>query len=160
MKNTEIERKWLIDAFPDLPHEESYVMEQGYLCFGPNAVRIRKKQRAQGTQFVLTIKGGGTLTRTEVETALSESQYEALRPLVLGSVAVKQFRTYRLPGGELLECSLVDEGEPTSFMYAEVEFETEQAAAAFAAPPYLGRDVTEEPGQTMAEYCRRKAGLA
>ena len=38
----EIERKFLISGFPDLPVAESSEMEQGYLCVKP-VVRIRKK---------------------------------------------------------------------------------------------------------------------
>ena len=37
-------------------------------------------------------------------------------------------------------------------------FGSVEAACAFVPPPFLGREVTEEPGHTMAEYCKRKAG--
>lgn len=159
MKNTEIERKWLLDAFPNLAPQASYWMEQGYLSFSPNAVRIRKVYKEGIYTYMLTIKGGGTLVRTEVETPLDEAQYNALRALVQGGMASKHFCTYRLPGGEILECSLVDKGEPTSFMYAEVEFASVEQANSFMPPAFLGREVTNEPSQTMADYCRRKAGL-
>lgn len=154
--NTEIERKWLLDGFPDLPVQMEAEVEQGYLSFVPATVRIRKRWQGGGVQCWLTIKGKGTLTRTEVELPLAESQYDALLPLVVAPTARKKYRTYRLPGGETLECSLVDEGEATSFYYAEVEFPSEAAARAFQPPAFLGREVTEEPGYTMAAYSRRK----
>ena len=49
---------------------------------------------------------------------------------------------YALPGGLTLECSLVDEGEPTAFYYAEVEFASEAEAKAFTPPAWMGRMVT------------------
>ena len=157
MEQTEIERKWLIDGFPPLPCQRESVVQQAYLSFHP-AVRIRKNP-ASSAPYTLTIKSAGTLTRTEVELPLTESQYNALLPIAAAG-ATKRHCCYALPGGLVLECSLVDEGAPTSFYYAEVEFESEAAARAFVPPPYLGREVTEDPGFTMAEYCRRKAQAA
>ncbi|MGD9559707.1 MAG: CYTH domain-containing protein [Oscillospiraceae bacterium] len=159
MENVEIERKWLMDGFPALAMRDETEMEQGYLVFEPLTVRIRKS-RAHGQQTCwLTIKGRGELSRTEVETPLSAQQYAALVPLLALPVVKKRMRTYVLPGGEVLECSLVDEGEPTAIYYAEVEFESEDAARAFVPPGWLGREVTNEHGQSMAAYCRRKHGL-
>lgn len=160
MNNTEIERKWSMDGFPPLPMNTESEMEQGYLCFAPSTVRIRKATQNGQSSYWLTIKGKGTLRRTEVETPLQQDQYDALATLLTAPMVRKKLRTYTLPGGHTLECSLVDEGEPTSFFYAEVEFETIEQANLFVSPSFLGRDITEEPGQTMAAYARRKAGLA
>lgn len=159
MENREIERKWLMDGFPPLEAEAELQMEQGYLSFSP-AVRIRKVQRDGKAAWWLTIKGKGTLTRTEVELQLDAGQYEALRGLLAAPTARKRLRRYTLPNGLVLECSHVDEGEPDAFYYAEVEFDSEEEAKRFEAPPWLGREVTEEPGYTMAAFCRRKAGMA
>lgn len=158
MEHMEIERKWLMDAFPNLSVCSECRMEQVYLAFVPNTVRVRKKLDATGESYKLTIKGKGTLQRTEVELPLDAGQYNALAALAAAPAAAKLLRTYTLPGGETLECSLVDEGQPTAFYYAEVEFGSVEAAQRFTPPPYLGREVTEEPGWTMAEYCRRKGG--
>lgn len=157
MNNTEIERKWLLSGFPALPPETETAMEQAYLCFEPCTVRVRKTEAQTGVQYMLCIKGRGTLTRTEVETPLSQEQYQALLALAPLPPVKKLHRTYRLPGGEVAECNLVDEGHPQSFYYAEVEFENLQQAAAFLPPAFFGREVTEEPGWTMAAYCRRRA---
>ncbi len=155
-KNVEIERKWLMDAYPGLPYEREEVQVQGYLCFAPSAVRIRKTQAAGGETCCLTIKGGGGLARTEVELELAVAQYEALVPLLAAPTARKRLRTYVLPSGHTLECSLVDEGQPGAFYYAEVEFDSEEAAVAFEAPAWFGREVTGQPGYSMAAYCRAK----
>lgn len=155
MNNIEIERKWLMDGFPPLPLQHSVFSEQGYLSFKPT-VRIRKTLRAGIWLYYLTIKGEGTLARTEVELPLQAEQYDALLPLLAAPTATKKMQLHTLPGGETLECSLVDEGAPTAFYYAEVEFETIEQARAFQPPPYFGREVTEVPGFTMAAYCLRK----
>ncbi len=158
MAFTEIERKWLMEGFPVLIAESESEMEQGYLSFGP-AVRIRKTVCGGQTAFWLTIKGGGTLQRTEVELPLSEAQYGALCGLLAAPPAHKRLRRYPLEGGLVLECSCVDEGQPGEFYYAEVEFPSVAQAQNFVPPAFLGREVTEEPGYTMADHCRRKAGL-
>ena len=70
----------------------------------------------------------------------------------------KDYRVYALPDGLRLECSLVDEGTPTAFYYAEVEFDSLEAAYAFQPPAFLGREVTEERGYSMGQYWERKRG--
>jgi len=71
----------------------------------------------------------------------------------------KDYRVYALPDGLKLECSLVDEGPPTAFYYAEVEFASLEEAYAFQPPPFLGREVTEERGYSMGEYWEKKRCL-
>ena len=160
MENKEIERKWDMDAFPALAMESEEVQVQGYLSFEPATVRIRKVLLSGGgkesARYYLTIKGKGTIERTEVELPLDEKQFEALWPLLAAPGASKRLRRYRLPDGHQLECSVVDEGEAGAFYYAEVEFESEAAAAAFVVPSYLGTERTHESGFSMAAYCRRK----
>ncbi len=156
MENIEIERKWWIDSFPKLVHESEEHMEQGYLSFAP-AVRIRKTEQEGKIEYWLTVKGGDGLCRTEVELPLQAAQYHALQKLLVAPMAKKRLRRYLLPGGEELECSAVDEGETTAFYYAEVEFPTKEEAERFVPPFFLGKELTHEPGQSMAAYCKRKA---
>lgn len=155
MNNTEIERKWLMDGWPPLEEASVSEMEQGYISFSP-AVRIRASRGDGAESWRLTIKGGSGLKRTEVELALTADQYQSLLPLLAAPVVKKQHRCYALPGGLVLECNYVDEGAPTAFYYAEVEFETVAEAMAFVPPAWLGREVTEEPGHTMAAYCKTR----
>ena len=68
-------------------------------------------------------------------------------------------RTYGLPDGLKLEVNHVDEGLPTEFWYAEIEYPTAEIARGWNAESispvlaeYLNDDVTEEPGQTMGAY--------
>ncbi|MDL2254268.1 hypothetical protein LJC49_09435 [Ruminococcaceae bacterium OttesenSCG-928-I18] len=159
MENVEIERKWLMEGYPPLAAKAELIQEQGYLSFSP-AVRIRKVVAGAGTSYLLTLKGKGGMARTEVELPLNEAQFEALRGLLQSPMVQKKMRTYTLPDGHTLECSCVDEGQPESFYYAEVEFDSEEEALRFLPPPFLGTEVTKEPEYTMAAYSRRKAQKA
>lgn len=157
MQHIEIERKWLVEGFFDLPEISHSVQEQGYLAWGKNTVRIRKTvQEGAPPVYMLCIKGPGALARVEIELPLTAQQYTDLAGLLPLPPIKKQHKTYRLPGGETLECSLVDEGTPTAFYYAEIEFISEAAARAFQPPAYLKREVTGLAGYSMAAYYRQK----
>lgn len=153
----EIERKFLIDGFPDLPPLQESVVLQGYLSTDP-VVRIRSSQTGTHMQYVLCIKGKGTLAREEIELELDAETFLRLRGMLHSPMIRKDYKTYRLPDGLTLECSLVDAGEPTSFYYAEVEFDSIEEALCFEPPAFLGREITEEPGWSMGHYWRQKAG--
>ena len=150
----EIERKFLIGGWPEgLPLLREAAVEQGYLSVKP-AVRIRHAAENGTDEYWLTVKGKGTLAREEIELPLSAGQYETMAAMLSKPLIKKQFRVYRL-GEHRLECNLVDEGKPTAFFYAEVEFPTVEAAERFVPPAFLGRDVTEEKGYAMADYWER-----
>jgi len=91
--------------------------------------------------------------RTEVEQEISREKFDALCTLLPAEPVEKEQRTYRLPGGLVLECNCVEHG---AFWYAEVEFPDETAAKAFVPPPFLGRELTGEPGFSMSDYWQRK----
>ena len=147
----EIERKWRIDRFPDLEEERSAEMWQGYLSLSPE-VRIRKTFRNGGWSYRLAIKGEGSLCRVEVEPHITQEDYEALEGMLEKPPVHKEWRGYRLPTGQLLEVSQVDGGEPTSFMYAEVEFDSVEEAESFVAPDFLGEEMTGNNGFRMKHY--------
>lgn len=148
----EIERKFLISGFPEgLPLLGEAVLDQGYLCTDP-VVRIRSKEQDGRTTYRLCFKGEGRLVRQETEMDLTAEQFSELKNLLRAPMVRKQFRVYALPGGERLECSLVD----GAFYYAEVEFPTVEAAHAFNSPAFLGREVTEEEGFSMSDYWKTR----
>lgn len=148
----EIERKFLIDKFPDLPEVASAQVCQGYLSTAP-VVRIRKAALPDGSEkFELTVKGKGTLVRTEVNIPITAEQYNEMAGLLKREPIRKDYRVYALPDGHRLECSIVDSGAPGEFMYAEVEFDSVEEANTFVPPEYLGREVTEDPGFSMNSY--------
>lgn len=147
----EIERKFWIDQFPDLPCKVHKRTEQGYLSITPFEVRIRKSEDCATGQcaYRLTIKSQGDLARHEVETSLEAQQYEELKGLLERPMICKDYRAYALEDGHTLECSIVDGGV---FSYAEVEFPSEEAAASWQPLPFLGRETTYETGFKMHNY--------
>ena len=155
----EIERKFALSAFPDIPCSAVSYMEQGYLCTDP-VVRIRSDKSGEQTGYRLCVKGTGGLKRREIELALTQDVFEELRALLPVPLIRKELRRYPLPGGLTLECSRVDEGEPTEFFYAEVEFPTIEAANSFTPPAFLGKELTDVPNSSMSDYWeRKKAGV-
>lgn len=147
----EIERKWKIDRFPDKKADREAEMWQGYLSLYPE-VRIRKTRKGDEYTYRLGVKSEGSLCRTEVEPYITEEDYEALCAMLEKPPVHKEWRGYELPGGLLLEVSCVDGGEPTSFMYAEVEFPDVETAERFIAPDYLGPEMTGNNGFRMKQY--------
>ena len=161
----EIERRWLMDGF--LPEGAPGVQPlceiekaQGYLCCAP-VVRIRSEYTPaeQKREYILCVKGKGGMVRTEIETPLSAETFEELRQFIGVPLITKRTRVYRLADGYELECSLVDEGQPTAFYYAEVEFKTRQEAESWAAPAFLGEEKTGDPVFSMSRYWQKKCLL-
>ena len=94
---------------------------------------------------------------------VTAEQYQALAGMLTGPMIQKEQRRYPLPGGLTLEVNQVDQGESGSFFYAEVEFPTREAALAWEPGKwagYLSREVTGQPGQSMAAYWLATRGHA
>ena len=156
---TEIERKFLIDTFPDdLPLLHTQRVFQAYLSLEPEVRLRRAEQDGQVTARSLTTKSGSGLVRREVRIDLSREQFDALAELIPQPFISKDYRVYRLPGGLELECSLVDEGTDTAFLYAEIEFPSVEAAKAFPPLPLFKQEVTENPAYRMNRYWRDTRG--
>ena len=153
---TEIERKFLIDAFPaDLPLKRQHQVYQAYLSLDPE-VRIRRNVKdGQDTAYFLTIKSGHGLVREEVELDISKAHFYALAKMIEHPFVSKDFRVYQLPDGLELECSLVDKGKSSEFMYAEIEFPNVDAAKSFAVLPIFKKEVTEDPAYRMKNYWKK-----
>ena len=159
----EIERKWLVNGWPqqEFPLLKDELMRQGYVSVEPT-VRIREEAISGGdTSYILCFKNRGNgLVRKETEIEISRDQFEKIEDIINLPLVPKLRRTYLLPGGEHLEVNLVDEGAPTAFTYAEIEFPDEEKANAFdpasaGLSEYLSCEVTNVPGQTMGAYWRR-----
>lgn len=160
----EIERKWMVNHWPDestgLPLLEEQYMRQGYISVHPT-VRIREEAvTGRPVEYILCFKSSGTLSRKEIEFPISKEQFAQLEDLIGIPLIPKTRRVYRLPDGLHLEVNLVDEGMPTEFMYAEIEYESEEQANAWTPSSpwldeYLQDDVTEDPAQTMGAFWER-----
>lgn len=152
----EIERKFLIDSFPtELPLKEEFQVYQAYLSIDPE-VRIRcNVVDGRDVAYYLAIKSSGELVRQEVEFHITKEHFYALVEMVTQPFITKDFRIYQLPGGLELECSLVDKGCDTEFMYAEVEFPSVQAAENFEPLPCFTVDVTKDSSYKMKNFWKQ-----
>jgi CYTH domain-containing protein len=139
----EIERKFLIDQPPsDLDKYPSNQIDQGYIAITGEGVEVRI--RNYGAHSFLTIKSGGGEVRLEEEIEIEERQFRSLWPLTEGRRISK--RRYRIPADHEATIELdVYEGELSGLVTAEVEFDSEDAAAAFTPPTWMGREITAEP---------------
>ena len=157
----EIERKWMVGGWPaDRTPDKSYFMQQGYVSVHPT-VRIREEAQQGGpTRYILCFKSGGGLSREELETDIDAQLFRDIASRIIGLPLIpKERRDYPLPDGLTLEVNHVDEGQPTEFWYAEVEFPDEDTArrwdpASCGLADFLVDDVTEQPGQSMGAYWR------
>ena len=155
----EIERKWMVTGWPEgLVLEEEFAMRQGYISVQPT-VRIREEALTGGkTSYVLCFKSGGGLAREEIERPIDKKLFDELETKIIGKPLIGKIRrSYALPDGFVLEVNHVDEGQPTAFWYAEVEYPTVEAACswqpeAVGLADYLRDEVTDQPGQSMGAY--------
>lgn len=152
----EIERKFLVKEFPkdlELIHEVD--IWQGYISLSPE-VRIHKAyDRVNGkVNYRLTVKGDGTLSRTEIKTTIDESFFEESLNLMQGGLIYKDYRSYRYKDYVLEVCN-VDPETSHGFYYAEVEFESEEEANSFEKPGFLGKEVTDDDSYKMKNYWKQ-----
>lgn len=155
----EIERKWMVTGWAQgLPLKEEFRMRQGYISVHPT-VRIREEALVGGrTDYILCFKSAGGLAREEIERSIDWELFEELEHKIIAKPLIEKIRrSYLLPDGSVLEVNHVDEGLPTEFWYAEVEFETVEQARAwqpeeYGLGAYLNDEVTDQPGQSMGAY--------
>ncbi|NOD91264.1 CYTH domain-containing protein [Ruegeria sp. HKCCD4884] len=146
----EIERKFLVATLPDLSSAQKAVVRQGYLTAPDDSTELRLRQKNEA--FFLTLKGGGGLVRVEREAQITEEQFETFWPETEGRRVEKERYTGRLPDGLMFELDIFS-GDLASLRLVEVEFDSEEDAAAFVPPDWFGADVTEDKrykNKTMA----------
>lgn len=161
----EIERKWMVNGWPEnLPLKEEFAMRQGYISVRPT-VRIREEALTDGkTEYILCFKSGGGLAREEIERSIDKALFDDLEHKIIGKPLIKKIRrSYTLSDGSVLEVNHVDEGRPTEFWYAEVEYPTVEAARSWKPErcglgAYLSDEVTDQPGQSMGAYWEQTRG--
>ena len=147
----EIERKWMVKGWPEgLPLREEFAMRQGYISVRPT-VRIREEALTGGrTDYILCFKSGGGLAREEIERSIDKELFDDLEYKIIAKPLIPKLRrSYTLPDGSVLEVNHVDEGQPTEFWYAEVEYPTVEAALAWQPEScglgdYLKDEVTNQ----------------
>lgn len=155
-KFMEIERKFLLNVFPDyLPQKKACQVYQAYLSTDPE-LRIRRNAVGEvDIAYFLAIKSGGAMVRKEIEIEITKEHFYALAEMVTQPFIMKDFRVYQLPNGLELECSHVDKGLGTEFMYAEVEFLSVEDAERFEPLPCFAAEVTDDPSYKMKNFWKR-----
>jgi len=142
----EIERKFTIKQLPEgLEQYEKREMEQAYLCTGP-VVRIRRSNE----EYILTYKskkgilpkeGATARSCEEVELPLTREAYEHLREKADGNLITKTRYIIPMENQRKIELDIFH-GYLTGLCFAEVEFGSEEEAAAFQMPEWFLEDVT------------------
>lgn len=136
----EIERKFLVTGTGFLAGVPGERLVQGYLAATPQAtVRVR----IGGERAWLTLKGATTgYARREFEYEIPVADAElCLAELCAGPVLAK--RRYRVPAGVHTWEVDVFEGENDGLVVAEIELGHPDEA--FERPPWLGREVSDDP---------------
>jgi len=155
----EIERKWMVTGWPqaEYPLLSEQRMRQGYVSVSPT-VRIREEAMKDGeTEYILCFKSPGGLARKEIEMAVPKDKFLELEDLIGRPLIPKVRRTFLLPDGLKLEVNHVDEGLPTEFWYAEIEYGSIKEAKNWRPADdyletFLSDEVTLDPSQTMGAY--------
>ena len=142
----EIERKFTIKKLPDsLEQYEKKEIEQAYLCRKPT-LRIRKSN----DKYILTYKSklgisvsSETTARCneEVELPLTEEAYIHLKEKADGRVISKTRYLIPIENNRKIELDIFH-GYLEGLVFAEVEFESEEEAAAYRLPDWFLDDVT------------------
>jgi CYTH domain-containing protein/CHAD domain-containing protein len=115
-------------------------------------LRVR---RSGGEKVVLTLKAGKGESRLEEELEIDASRFGALWPLTKGR-RLRKVR-YRIPaGGDLIFELDVYGGFLTGLMTVEVEFPSPEASAAFQAPSWVGREVTQDASYKNKALAQRE----
>ena len=146
----EIERKFLVPEVPDaatlgdgLRLRQGYVAEEG---------EVEVRVRIAGPVAVVTIKAGRGRSRVEVETPITLEAAEALWPYTEGR-RIEKVR-HRVRADDTAVDIDVYGGQLDGLCTAEAEFATEDDAAAFEPPPWLGEELTGRVEWTNAALAR------
>jgi len=142
----EIERKFTIKKLPEnLAQYPKKEIEQAYLCSKPT-IRIRKSDE----DYILTYKSRLGMEKREdataraceeVELLLTPKAYEHLKEKADGSVIAKTRYIIPIENNRKIELD-VFHGYLEGLVFAEIEFESEEEAAAYVMPDWFSEDVT------------------
>ncbi len=161
----EIERKFLLDAFPELEAAraagqriEVWEVEQGWLPGERLRERVRRVRRVDasgdgaGEWFTRTLKLGRGLTRSEIEEPASASLFRSLWPLTEGCRIHK--RRHRVHVGE--QVWEIDVFHGRELVLAEIELADadERVEPPSWLAPHVVREVTDDPSYTNLKLAR------
>jgi adenylate cyclase len=136
----EIERKFRVDVDHAPPLGEGTRLRQAYVAVdGDVEARVRDK----GGTYLLTVKGGRGVERTEVEIEIDAASFDELWRLAPDR-RIDKVRHEVPVDGHTAEVDLYA-GALDGLAVVEVEFDSRQAADGFEPPPWFGDEVTGDP---------------
>ncbi len=153
----EIERKFLLERTPDeliaegaFSRRSRQRIEQTYLALDEQQeIRVRRlvDEDTGEVEYTHTFKQGNGMSREEIEYSITESIYEQLFR-ASGAVPLTKVRTTGEWNGFTVE---LDRYDQLNLTVAEVEFDSLEAAQAFAPPGWFGEDISSK-----REYSNKK----
>jgi len=136
----EIERKFLIDPDVWKPEDEGISYRQGYLSSEKQRV---VRVRVVGTEAFPTVKGiSENISRLEFEYPIPRNDAEIILDRLCERPLIEKTRHTQRVGNNLWEID-VFHGENDGLIIAEIELSFEDET--FEHPPWLGKDVSEDP---------------
>ncbi len=142
----EIERKFTIKTLPEnLEQYTKKEIEQAYLCRKPT-IRVRKSN----DDYIFTYKSkqnpanpesATARCNEEVELPLTQKAYEHLKEKADGQVISKTRYIIPIENNRNIELD-VFHGYLEGLVFAEIEFDSEEAAAFYQLPDWFEEDVT------------------
>jgi adenylate cyclase len=135
--NIEIERKFLVHGNDWHNQAKGVLCRQGYLvALKTHSVRVR----IMGNEATITIKGATSITtRMEFEYKIPMSDGETMLAQICRRPLIEKYRyTLMFAGDEWVIDQFI--GDNQGLIVAEIELRSEDQH--FAAPPWLGREVT------------------
>jgi CYTH domain-containing protein len=141
---TEIERKFLVvdDRWRGAALGPGLRLRQGYLRGGGGPRHPLVRVRLAGEQAFLTIKGPGLMIRAEYEYPIPLADAEAMLGTLCAPPVIEKTRTRVAHAGLVWEVD-VFAGHLGGLVLAEVELA--DAAQPVPLPPWVGREVTQDP---------------
>lgn len=137
----EIERKFLVVKLPEnLDAYPKNEIVQGYLAIAPDGTEIRLRKKED--KYFQTVKTGGSKTRGEFETEITEEQFKIFWQATEGKRVEKT--RYQIPCGDNVIELDVYHNNLKGLLSAEVEFKSEADGNTFVAPEWFGGEVTED----------------
>ncbi len=128
----EVERKFLLEEFPEVKIRSVREFEQSYLSFNPE-VRIRMINK----DVCLLID------RRRYETQITKKTYDELMKNIVGRTLKKTRYETELDGGYIAQIDEYIDFKELKFV-VKVEFDSEEAADLFIPPEWFGREVTDD----------------
>lgn len=137
---SEIERKFLIDNFPNnLNFESKNEIEQYYIV---NSKDLTIRLRRYNNKYFITFKSGSLMVREEKEIEIKQQDFEELKNIAPKNKIIKT-RFIFFDRQYKVELDIFKD-ELEGLIIAEIEFKTEQEAINYNPPNWFGKEVTQD----------------